>query len=308
MTAPEPMIPPEIPRFDSIQDLRQWNADRIRRQMRKPADEAIEKMQRDLRDGLLSRIAGALRGEGLPGFEVVRDAVRDGLLPGIADAVRDAANLPGQYVPVRDAIRDLIFPVTERLDGVEESQLSAEEQLAALDGVRGYGGVYMSRNVNASGLGGNERWLPFDAPVGVMKGVHVGVSADDARQVGLVLESPGVWQINFRAHARATAATPGLGVPDNSQAYPGVYRIGEDGVWRMWRESILVVNNGSRESTITGSMLVSIPDDGFSYAVGAYAWSSRWRWWSGGMKYSDLSVVKHDNRPGVAGEMTVPDE
>lgn len=278
-----------------------------RGQVDEPRDDKLAEL-RTWVDGLPAKLRDSFLGEAVAGFEEVSNGIRDGLLQGFADAIRDVEDLGERLIPVRDAARALISPVEDRVAQVEDSQLSAEEQLAALDGVRGYGGVYMSRNINASGLGGNERWLPFDAPVGVMKGVHVGVSADDARQVGLVLESPGVWQINFRAHARSTAATPGFGVPDNSQAYPGVYRIGEDGVWRIWRESILVVNNGNRESTITGSMLVSIPDDGFAYAVGAYAWSSRWRWWSGGMKYSDLSVVKHDNRPGVSGEMTVPDE
>lgn len=308
MADPQIPIPDGSLRVETIGQLQDWNEDKIRRHFRGQVDSMIADLIEKLKAGVFGRLSDIFRGVSPPGMGDFFDQVWAGLSGNLSDALSDAPGLESRLTPIRDAARGLIAPVADRVDAVEESQLSAEEQLAALDGVRGYGGVYMSRNVNASGLGGNERWLPFDAPVGVMKGVHVGVSADDARQVGLVLESPGVWQINFRVHARSTSATPGIGVPDNSQAYPGVYRIGADGVWRMWRESILVVNNGRQEATITGSMLVSIPDDGFSYAVGAYAWSARWRWWSGGMKYSDLSVVKHDNRPGVVGEMTVPDE
>ncbi|QDH93730.1 hypothetical protein HWC36_gp19 [Corynebacterium phage StAB] len=293
MTAPEPMIPPDIPRFDSIQDLRQWNADRIRRQMRKPADEAIEKMQRDLSDGLLSRIAGALRGEGLPGFEVVRDAVRDGLLPGIADAVRDAANLPGQYVPVRDAIRDLIFPVNERLDGVEESQLSAEEQLALLDGVRGYGAVYQPRN-----YGGNVNSvaLDFTAPVGPMKGVSI-----DPIFKGLRVEKPGLWLVSVRATGRATLATNGIGQQDRTELTVREYPPGTPS-----RQVAVMTGDGGTgrvSNTMTFPMLIE--QAGTTIAVDAY--SSRWRRWDGGKLYSSLSVTKLDSRLETPGDWTVPD-
>ncbi|QDF19690.1 hypothetical protein HWC43_gp19 [Corynebacterium phage Dina] len=287
------MIPPEIPRFDSIQDLRQWNADRIRRQMRKPADEAIEKMQRDLRDGLLSRIAGALRGEGLPGFEVVRDAVRDGLLPGIADAVRDAANLPGQYVPVRDAIRDLIFPVNERLDGVEESQLSAEEQLALLEGVRGYGAAYQPRN-----YGGNVNSVAMDftAPVGPMKGVSI-----DPIFKGLRIEEPGLWLVSARATGRATLATNALGQQDRTEL-----TVREQPPGTPAREVATMTGNGGTgrvSNTMTFPMLIE--QAGTIITAGAY--SSRWRRWEGGKLYSNLSVTKLDSRLENPGDWTVPD-
>ncbi|AYB70501.1 hypothetical protein HOU24_gp19 [Corynebacterium phage SamW] len=294
MTAPEPMIPPEIPRFDSIQDLRQWNADRIRRQMRKPADEAIEKMQRDLRDGLLSRIAGALRGEGLPGFEVVRDAVRDGLLPGIADAVRDAANLPGQYVPVRDAIRDLIFPVNERLDGVEESQLSAEEQLALLEGVRGYGAAYQPRN-----YGGNVNSVAMDftAPVGPMKGVSI-----DPIFKGLQVDAPGLWLVSVRATGRATIATNAIGQQDRTELnvweYPPPGTPGR-------QVAVMTGDGGTGRVSNTMTFPMIIEQAGTTIAVGAY--SSRWRRWDGGKLYSSLSVTKLDSRPENPGDWTVPD-
>lgn len=293
MTAPEPMIPPEIPRFDSIQDLRQWNADRIRRQMRKPADEAIEKMQRDLRDGLLSRIAGALRGEGLPGFEVVRDAVRDGLLPGIADAVRDAASLPSQYVPVRDAIRDLIFPVTERLDGVEESQLSAEEQLALLEGVRGYGAAYQPQNYGGTF---NSVALDFTAPLGPMKGVSIGTGFR-----GLRVEEPGLWLVSVRATGRATLAVNAIGQQDRTELIIREYPPGTPS-----REVAVMTGNGGTgrvSNTMTFPMIIE--QAGTTIAVDAY--SSRWRRWDGGKLYSNLSLTKLDSRLENPGDWTVPD-
>lgn len=296
MTAPEPMIPPEIPRFDSIQDLRHWNAGRIRRQMRKPADEAIEKMQRDLRDGLLSRIAGALRGEGLPGFEVVRDAVRDGLLPGIADAVRDVADLPGQYVPVRDAIRDLIFPVTERLDGVEESQLSTEEQMALLEGVRGYGAAYQRWNVNLRSTPGNRRMISL-APHGVAKGVRV-------EGGGIFIDEPGVWTVHAQVFARGTSFTPGLGSPDITKLFV-ILREYQP----VYKDSVIKEvygKGGSSPHHIQSSFTVVI--ENAPALLEFEVFSDRWRYFDGGTALTSFSVVKTDNRIENPGEVTVPDE
>ncbi|QDF20031.1 hypothetical protein HWC45_gp19 [Corynebacterium phage Stiles] len=295
MTAPEPMIPPDIPRFDSIQDLRQWNADRIRRQMRKPADEAIEKMQRDLRDGLLSRIAGALRGEGLPGFEVVRDAVRDGLLPGIADAVRDVADLPGQYVPVRDAIRDLIFPVTERLDEVEESQLSAEEQLALLEGVRGYGAAYQRWNENLRSAPGNRRRLSL-APHGVAKGVRV-------EGGGIFIDEPGVWTVHAQVFARGTSFTPGLGSDDITKLF--VILREYQPVYKTSTIKEVYGKGGSGPHHIQASFTVVIARA--PVLLDFEVFSDRWRYFDGGTALTSFSVVKTDSRVENLGEVTVPD-
>ena len=261
MTAPEPMIPPEIPRFDSIQDLRQWNADRIRRQMRKPADEAIEKMQRDLRDGLLSRIAGALRGEGLPGFEVVRDAARA-----------------------------LIRPVEDKVIEVHDS---LSERVDLLDGVRGYCAGYQNKNVNVADLQGNIAPIRF-SPIGPSKGAEI-------RNGYVYLNEPGLWTVHLQVHARATSFPPGLGQEDLTSVY--VLADGHPYRGHTIRETLGVGGRGRHTITTSFPFLVETPGTFLRVRV----WSSRWRYFDGGTKYSSISVVKEDSRVENPGEETVPD-
>ena len=322
MTAPYGFTPEGAYTPESLPLMQSLTEEKIRARLRKPVDDAMGKMASGLHNGLVANIGRALRGEGLPGFESVRDAVQDGLLPGIADAVRGVADLPGQYTPIRDAVQDgvlqgvadamrgvedlgsqlipvrdaaraLIRPVENRVAQVEESQLSAEEQLALLEGVRSYGAVYQPRN-----FGGNVNSvaLNFTAPMGPMKGVSV-----DPVFKGLRVNEPGLWLVSVRATGRPTAATNGLGQQDRTEltvreSPPGIpsrpvaVMTGDGG-------------NGRVSNTMTFPMVIE--QAGTIITVDAY--SSRWRWWDGGKLYSNLSVTKLDSRLENPGDWTVPD-
>ena len=230
------------------------------------------------------------------------------VVKGIADALEGAPSLAEWLKPVEEAAKKLIRPVENRVGEVETQTEAVVEDIRSLDGVRGYAQAHMSVNVYNGGIGSNERWLPFDYQYGVWKGAHLGVDSESPEQVGIVLEESGLWRVDVRAFARSTLATAGIGVPDNSEVFLGVYRINEAGVWHVWREISIVKNNGGGATSLEGGVMVQIPDDGYQYAVGAYCWSSRWRWWNGGARYSCLSVVKHDNRTGDLGQYEVPDD
>ena len=231
------------------------------------------------------------------------------VVKGIADALEGVPSLADWLKPVEEAGKKLIRPVEDRVKDVEIQADAAVDDIRALDGVRGYAQAHMSLNVYNGGVGSdNTRWMPFDHEYGAWKGAHLGRDSEDPGQVGIVLGEPGLWKVELRAHAKSTSATSGIGVPDNSQVYLGVYRISSQGVWNVWREISLIQNNGSAATTFDGGFMVQIPDDGYQYAVGAYCWSSRWRWWSGGSRYSGLSVVKHDSRQGDLGDYEVPDD
>ena len=279
----------------SLSELQALNEDRVRARLRQPVDDAMSTMRQGLREGLLANLGRALRGESPSGFEVVRDAVRDGLLPGIADAVRDVADLPGQYVPVRDAIRDLIFPVTERLDVVEDSQLSAEEQLALLEGVRGYGAAYQRWNVNLASAPGNRRMISL-APHGAAKGVRV-------EGGGIFIDEPGLWTVHAQVFARNTIYTPGLGSPDITKLfvilreYQPVYR--ESTIKEVFGRG----GNGPHHIQASFTVVIENAPALLDFEV----YSDRWRYFDGGTALTSFSVVKTDNRVENPGEVTVPD-
>ena len=226
---------------------------------------------------------------------------------GIADALEGVPSLAEWLKPVEEAAKSLIRPVEDRVGEVEAQADAVVADLRSLDGVRGYAQAHMSLNVFNAG-NDNVKWLPFDRPFGVWKGAHLGADSQNPKKVGIVLEEPGLWKVEVRAFAKSTVFTAGSGVPDNSEVHLGVYRISQTGVWNVWREISIIQKNGDGAASLDGGVMVQIPDDGYEYAVGAYCWSSRWRWWGGGARYSGLSVVKHDNRSGALGQYEVPDD
>ena len=75
---------------------------------------------------------------------------------------------------------------------------------------------------------------------------------------------------------------------------------------RVYSEKQLQYLAGKSAVTPTISVPVVVDEPGFYTTVEAY--SSRWRWWDGGTRYSALSAVKHDSRAINPGTATVPDE
>ena len=208
--------------------------------------------------------------------------LRDGLVQGIADSLRGVVRAP-LFQGVADAF--------------EDGQASLVDRLDLLDGVRGYCQAFMSRNVNGEWGTNNTRMLPFDVPLGPSKGAHV-----DATRGGIVMDEAGLWTISLMCTARQTSYTSGWLDTDSVRVTLRVHR--PDG--SVYSQKLLQYLAGKSAVTPTVSVPVTVDQPGTYVTVEAY--SSRWRWWDGGTRYSALAVVKHDDRVINPGADTVPDE
>ena len=139
--------------------------------------------------------------------------------------------------------------------------------------------------------------MPFDAPLGPSKGAHV-----DAAKGGIVMDEAGLWTISLMCTARWTAYTSSWLDTDSVRVTLRVHR--PDG--SVYSQKLLQYLAGKSAVTPTVSVPVTVDQPGTYVTVEAY--SSRWRWWDGGTRYSALAVVKHDNRTINPGADTVPDE
>lgn len=208
--------------------------------------------------------------------------LRDGLVQGFADAFRGVVRAP-LFQDVADAF--------------EDGQAALRDRLDLLDGVRGYCQAYMSRNVNGEWGTNNTRQLPFDAPLGPSKGAHV-----DAAKGGIVMDEAGLWTISLMCTARQTSYSSSWLDTDSVRVTLRVHR--PDG--SVYSQKLLQYLAGKAAVTPTVSVPVTVDQPGFYITVEGY--SSRWRWWDGGTRYSALAVVKHDDRVINPGADTVPDE
>ena len=242
-----------------------------------PADLAARIRPHDLESG-----RAWARGDLQGALENLRSGVKDGFLAGIADALRGVVRAP-LFQDVADAFEDGQSALVGRLD--------------LLDGVRGYCQAYMSRNVNGEWGTNNTRQLPFDAPLGPSRGAHV-----DATRGGIVMDEEGLWTISLLCTARQTSYTSSWLDTDSVRVTLRVHR--PDG--SVYSQKLLQYLAGKSAVTPTVSVPVTVDQPGYYVTVEAY--SSRWRWWDGGTRYSALAVVKHDDRVINPGADTVPDE
>ena len=242
-----------------------------------PADLAARVRPHDLESG-----RAWARGDLQGALGKLQTGVKDGFLAGIADALRGVVRAP-LFQDVADAF--------------EDGQAALRDRLDLLDGVRGYCQAYMSRNVNGEWGTNNTRQLPFDAPLGPSKGAHV-----DAAKGGIVMDEAGLWTISLMCTARQTSYTSSWLDTDSVRVTLRVHR--PDGA--VYSQKLLQYLAGKSAVTPTVSVPVTVDQPGFYITVEAY--SSRWRWWDGGTRYSALAVVKHDNRVINPGSDTVPDE
>ena len=242
-----------------------------------PADLAARIRPHDLESG-----RAWARGDLQGALGKLQAGVRDGLLAGVADALRGVVRAP-LFQDVADAF--------------EDGQAALRDRLDLLDGVRGYCQAYMSRNVNGEWGTNNTRMLPFDAPLGPSKGAHV-----DAAKGGIVMDEEGLWTISLMCTARQTSYTSSWLDTDSVRVTLRVHR--PDG--SVYSQKLLQYLAGKSAVSPTVSVPVTVDQPG--YYVTVEAWSSRWRWWDGGTRYSALAVVKHDDRVINPGADTVPDE
>ena len=242
-----------------------------------PADLAARIRPHDLESG-----RAWARGDLQGAINKLQTGVKDGFLAGIADALRGVVRAP-LFQDVADAFDD--------------GQAALRDRLDLLDGVRGYCQAYMSRNVNGEWGTNNTRQLPFDAPLGPSKGAHV-----DAAKGGIVMDEAGLWTISLMCTARQTSYTSSWLDTDSVRVTLRVHR--PDG--SVYSQKLLQYLAGKSAVTPTVSVPVTVDQPGYYVTVEGY--SSRWRWWDGGTRYSALAVVKHDDRVINPGADTVPDE
>ncbi|EGD24642.1 hypothetical protein [Prescottella equi] len=171
---------------------------------------------------------------------------------------------------------------------------STRENVALLNGVRGFAAAYMTKNVNIEwSFGSNVRKLPFDAPFGVEpKGARVDPSGH------IVFDEAGLWSCTAITRARKTDYSGNDGVV----LYLSVRR--PDGSIYDELQDDKQLGNKSGSLILTAPFLVPEP----GYQLHALVWSGKWRWFDGGTRFSRLFAVKHDNRPTNPGQETVPDE
>ena len=217
-------------------------------------------------------------------FGNARDAIVNSVISRVVDGIYNAftGNPSEEFQPVYDG------------------QLELVNRLDLLDGVRGYCSAHQSLNIDASlSLGASKRRdLPFGSPYGPSRGAHV-----DAAKGGIVFDEAGLWTVHCMIHARQTGFTPGGGgEPDATAMYIRIHR--PNGV--IDTETIVDAYSNNSPDSITATLPFVIPTPG--YYVTIACWTSRWRWWDGGTRFTRLSVVKNDNRVIDPGAPTVPDE
>ena len=132
---------------------------------------------------------------------------------------------------------------------------------------------------------------------GPSKGAHV-----DAAKGGIVMDEAGLWTISLLCTARQTSYTSSWLDTDSVRVTLRVHR--PDG--SVFSEKLLQYLAGKSAVSPTASVPVLVDQPGYYVTVEGY--SSRWRWWDGGTRYSALAVVKHDSRLVNPGQETVPDE
>lgn len=230
-----------------------------------------------------------VRRQALAGLRRSAEDAQSGFLDGLRDSI---------VKPLQQIFSGLKPPGWELVaEAFEDGQVALKNRLDLLDGVRGYAQAYMSRNVNGEWGTNNTRQLPFDAPLGPSRGAHV-----DATRGGIVMDEPGLWTISLLCTARQTSYTSSWLDTDSVRVTLRVHR--PDG--SVYSQKLLQYLAGKSAVTPTVSVPVLVDEPGFYVTV--EAWSSRWRWWDGGTRYSALAVVKHDSRLVNPGQETVPDE
>lgn len=199
---------------------------------------------------------------------------------------------PAAELAATDWKRQVLDPQSEAIDG-------AASGVSYLEGVRGFCSAVQAQNINSEWSFGaaRRRLLPFTTPVGESKGARI----DTARN-GIVFDEPGKWTIHALIHARQTDAPNGAFEYDASALILDICK--PDG--SVWKSRIVDVAGGKPMHSINCTFTTTIPAPGYFVTVTAF--STRWRWWDGGDRYTELTVHKHDHRITNPGVGTVPDE
>ena len=193
---------------------------------------------------------------------------------------------------------------------VNDGQIQLNGRNDLLEGVRGYASAYQTLNVRtASGyvFAGGQKWrfLPFGGQLGPAKGATIDPSG------GIVLNETGLWTVYTTVTKNSSGSLDAL-LPDQLDLHLFVSRNKwtkneeppESNLLRSLRATDMTIIGGKQTASIVFSVVVDQP----GVFVGVRAAATSDTWFLGGTLYSNLFVVKHDNRVQNPGQQTVPDE
>lgn len=236
-------------------------------------------------------VRNQIKGQALLPWQSAHGSFFTNIIGGIGSAlmagIAGASNTVGSWV-------SQFFGAGQEVKAVKDGQEDLAFRAELLEGVRGYCAAYQSLNINSEWnvLSSNDRYLPYESPLGPSKGAHVEPGKN------IVMDEEGLWLVFVQAHARSTGFTG-----DNLSAiYVTVMSPSGSPV----RDVVFDVPGGAELTSLGGSFPVVIPEPGCWIRV--RAWSGKWRWWDGGAKNAWMAVVKQDNRLNNQGSNTVPDE
>ncbi|WP_291478507.1 hypothetical protein [Corynebacterium sp.] len=192
-------------------------------------------------------------------------------------------------------------PAEEAGEEFRNGQADLEDRIDLLFGISGYGFSYMSRNINAQWSLNNSRRLPFDKQLGPAKNTRIN---SDGR---LVLDGAGAWLILVKAHARSTGftGTGEISMTTRVRRPNGqFYHQTTDHASTLLEAGLAYNNIGP--GTLLAVFPVVIDEPGCT--VEAEVWSSAWRWWDGGTRWSMMAAIRHSTDTENRGDETVPDE
>lgn len=193
---------------------------------------------------------------------------------------------------------------------IEDGQIKLNGRTDLLDGVRGYASAYQTLNVRTEKgyiFSGGQKWrfLPFGGQLGPVKGATVDPAG------GIVLQETGLWTV----YATVTKTEMG-GIVALSIDQVDVHLFVCEDKWtsndpppsnkllRSMKATDMTIIGGNQTATVVFSVVVDRP----GVFVGVRAAATSDTWFLGGTLYSNLFVVKHDNRAIKPGEQTVPNE
>ena len=189
---------------------------------------------------------------------------------------------------------------------IRDGQLALNGRTDLLDGVRGYASAYQSLNVRSGPgwifNGFKWRFLPFAGQLGPVKGAAV-------IPEGMIrIDEPGLWTVYATIYKDDVVGVgPETVILDCYTARELIATEKEIPEEKLLRR-MTSTDSGIVGSPQTASITYSVVVDQAPAYVGVSAACVSDTWFLGGTLYSNLFVVKHDNRAINPGEKTVPNE
>lgn len=210
---------------------------------------------------------------------------------------------------IAGSLSSIFNPVKEAGVEVRDYQTTLNDRVELLDGVRGYASAYQTLNVytDSGYVFSSYKWrfLPFGGQLGPSRGAKVDPDG------GIILEETGLWTV-YATVTKDQAGTLDALLMDQVDVHLFVSR----GKWtkndpppagtllRELRTTDMTIIGGNQTVTAVFSVVVDQPNVFVGVRASAFGKTR----FLGGTLYSNLFVVKHDNRAIEPGQKTVPNE